>query len=92
DIPPAHLLAGSPLQAWYLRALGARIGRDTAISRISVRAPDLLTVGDGASVGAAVNLENFEVHGAHWVVAPITLGRNAYVGSYAVVQGDVTIE
>ncbi|MCB8808831.1 hypothetical protein LJD48_28210, partial [Escherichia coli] len=57
-----------------------------------VRAPDLLTVGDGASVGAAVNLENFEVHGAHWVVAPITLGRNAYVGSYAVVQGDVTIE
>ena len=38
DIPPAHLLAGSPLQAWYLRALGARIGQDTAISRISVRA------------------------------------------------------
>ena len=57
DIPPAHLLAGSPLQAWYLRALGARIGQDTAISRISVRAPDLLSVGDGASIGAAVNRE-----------------------------------
>ncbi|MFY3194265.1 Pls/PosA family non-ribosomal peptide synthetase [Achromobacter xylosoxidans] len=92
DIPPAHLLAGSPLQAWYLRALGARIGRDTAISRISVRAPDLLTVADGASIGAAVNLENFEVRGAHWEVAPIALGANAYVGSYAVVQGDVVIE
>ena len=64
DIPPAHLLAGSPLQAWYLRALGARIGQDTAISRISVRAPDLLSVGDGASIGAAVNLENFEVRAA----------------------------
>ena len=92
DIPPAHLLAGSPLQAWYLRALGARIGRDTAISRVSVRAPDLLSVGDGASVGAAVNLENFEVRGGYWEVAPIALGRNAYVGSYAVVQGGVTIE
>ncbi|WYX12323.1 hypothetical protein WJ978_16095 [Achromobacter xylosoxidans] len=57
-----------------------------------MRAPDLLTVADGASIGAAVNLENFEVRGAHWEVAPIALGANAYVGSYAVVQGDVVIE
>ena len=89
DIPPAHLLAGSPLQAWYLRALGARIGQDTAISRISVRAPDLLSVGDGASIGAAVNLENFEVRGGVWEVSPIRVGANAYIGSYAVLQGDV---
>ena len=89
DIPPAHLLAGSPLQVWYLRALGARIGRDAAISRISIRAPDLLTVGDGVSIGAAVNLENFSVQGGVWEVAPITLADNAYIGSYAVVQGDV---
>ncbi|SAI71988.1 D-alanine-D-alanyl carrier protein ligase [Bordetella ansorpii] len=92
DIPPAHLLAGSPLQAWYLRALGARIGRGTAISRVSVRAADLLSVGDGASIGAAVNLENFEVRGGCWEVSPITVGENAYVGSYAVLQGGVTIE
>ncbi|MGH8816984.1 MAG: amino acid adenylation domain-containing protein, partial [Achromobacter pestifer] len=91
DIPPAHLLAGSPLQVWYLRALGARIGRDAAISRISVRAPDLLTVGDGVSIGAAVNLENFAVRGGIWEVAPITLADNAYVGSYAVLQGDVSM-
>ncbi|MGE8632812.1 MAG: Pls/PosA family non-ribosomal peptide synthetase [Achromobacter piechaudii] len=91
DIPPAHLLAGSPLQVWYLRALGARIGRDAAISRVSVRAPDLLTVGDGVSIGAAVNLENFAVRGGIWEVAPITLADNAYVGSYAVLQGDVSM-
>ncbi|CAB3912862.1 MULTISPECIES: Pls/PosA family non-ribosomal peptide synthetase [Achromobacter] len=91
DIPPAHLLAGSPLQIWYLRALGARIGRDAAISRVSVRAPDLLTVGDGVSIGAAVNLENFAVRGGIWEVAPITLADNAYVGSYAVLQGDVSM-
>ncbi|MGE8639389.1 MAG: Pls/PosA family non-ribosomal peptide synthetase, partial [Achromobacter sp.] len=91
DIPPAHLLAGSPLQVWYLRALGARIGRDAAISRISVRAPDLLTIGDGVSIGAAVNLENFAVRGGVWEVAPITLADNAYVGSYAVLQGDVSM-
>nr|WP_314362338.1 Pls/PosA family non-ribosomal peptide synthetase [uncultured Achromobacter sp.] len=89
DIPPAHLLAGSPLQVWYLRALGARIGRDAAISRVSVRAPDLLTVGDGVSIGAAVNLENFAVRGGIWEVGPITLANNAYVGSYSVLQGDV---
>ncbi|WMD23408.1 amino acid adenylation domain-containing protein [Achromobacter seleniivolatilans] len=91
DIPPAHLLAGSPLQVWYLRALGARIGRDAAISRISVRAPDLLSVGDGVSIGAAVNLENFAVRGGIWEVAPITLANDAYVASYAVLQGDVAL-
>lgn len=82
DIPPAHLLAGSPLQIWYLRALGARIGRDAAISRVSVRAPDLLTVGDGVSIGAAVNLENFAVRGGIWEVAPITLADNAYRNNF----------
>lgn len=91
DIPPAHLLAGSPLQVWYLRALGARIGRDAAISRVSVRAPDLLSIGDGVSVGAAVNLENFAVRGGVWEVGAITLADNAYVGSYAVLQGDVSM-
>lgn len=91
DIPPAHLLAGSPLQVWYLRALGARIGRDAAIGRISVRAPDLLAVGHGVSIGAAVNLENFSVRGDVWEVAPITLEDEAYIGSYAVLQGDVAM-
>lgn len=91
DIPPAHLLAGSPLQGWYLRALGARIGRDAAIGRISVRAPDLLSIGDGVSIGAAVNLENFVVRGGVWEVAPITLADNAHVGSYAVLQGNVSM-
>ncbi len=91
DIPPAHLLAGSPLQSWYLRALGARIGNDTAIGRVSVRVPDLLTVGDGVSIGAAVNLENFQVNGGMWEVAPITLARQSYVGSYAVLQNDTAL-
>ena len=91
DIPPAHLLAGSPLQVWYLRALGARVGRDAAISRVSVRAPDLLSVGNGVSIGAAVNLENFSVRGGEWTVAPITLADNAYIGSYSVLQGDVAM-
>ena len=91
DSRPALRLAGSRLQVWYLRALGARIGRDAAIGRISVRAPDLLAVGDGVSIGAAVNLENFSVRGDVWEVAPITLEDEAYIGSYAVLQGDVAM-
>ena len=45
-------------------------------------------MGDSASIGAAVNLENFEVRGGVWggVADP---RRRQCIGSYAVLQGDV---
>ena len=42
EMPPRHLLSGSSLNAMYLRALGAKIGKDVIIGALPVRAPDLL--------------------------------------------------
>ena len=92
EMVPPYLIAGSPLQALYLRALGAKVGKHTSIGTISVGAPDLLEIGDGASIGASVNLENFRVEGDSWEVGPIRIGRDAYVGSYAVLEAGTVIE
>ena len=91
ELPPLYLLSGTPLLVWYLRALGARIGRDVLIDSVSVRVPDLLTIESGVSVGTAVHIENARVEGGELVLGPVHLGRDAVVDSYAVLENDTAV-
>jgi non-ribosomal peptide synthetase-like protein len=88
---PTYLLSGSSLYAWWLRALGAKIGREVLIGSITLRAPDLLTIGDSASIGNAVNFENARVQQGELRLGMISLGDDAYVGSYSVLEGGTSI-
>ena len=72
-------------------ALIIRIGADVVIGSVTIRQPHLLRIGDGASVGANVNLENVRVERGELVVGAIDIGAEAYVGSYAVMEGDTAI-
>ncbi len=91
EIPPRHLLSGSSLNAMYLRALGATIGRDALIGALSVRAPDLLFIGNGVSIGSSVNLENARVERGELILGAINIGNEAVVDSYAVMEGDTAL-
>jgi UDP-3-O-[3-hydroxymyristoyl] glucosamine N-acyltransferase len=64
EAAPAYLLSGSSLSSWWLRALGAKIGKEVIIGSMTLRAPDLLEIGDNVSVGNAVNFENARVSAA----------------------------
>ncbi len=88
---PAYLLSGSSLYVWWLRALGARIGKDVVIGSMTLRAPELLEIGDRVSVGNACNFENARVEHGELRLGKITLEAHAYVGSYAVLEGNVAI-
>ncbi|WP_295952783.1 Pls/PosA family non-ribosomal peptide synthetase [Rhodoferax sp.] len=88
---PTYLLSGSSMYSWWLRALGAKVGRDVTIGSITLRAPDLLVLGDGVSIGNAVNFENARVEHGELRLGPITLQREAGVGSYAVLEGNTQI-
>jgi non-ribosomal peptide synthetase-like protein len=89
---PAYLLSGSSLNAWWLRALGAKIGKDVIIGSMTLRAPDLLTIGDNASIGNAVNFENARVERGVLKLGHITLERDACVSSFAVLEGNTHVE
>ena len=91
DIAPAYLLSGSSLQVWYLRALGARIGSDVVIGSVRLRVPSLLTIGNGASIGNAVNLDNARVERGELLIERIFIGDEGYVGSYAVMEGNTSV-
>jgi len=88
---PSYLLSGSSLYNWWLRALGAKVGHDVVIGSITVRAPELVTIGNNVSIGNAVNFENARVERGRLILGPIVLGDDASVSSYAVLEGNVAV-
>jgi non-ribosomal peptide synthetase-like protein len=91
EAAPVYLLSGSSMYAWWLRALGAQVGQDVTIGSITLRAPDLLVIEDGVSIGNAANFENARVEHGELLLGQITLAREACVGSYAVLEGNTQI-
>ncbi|WP_423832416.1 Pls/PosA family non-ribosomal peptide synthetase [Streptomyces manipurensis] len=84
---PARLFVASPLYPAYLRALGAKIGRDVAI--LSVHIPvctDLLTIGDGTVIRKDVRFSCYRAHDGLLQTGPVTLGRNVLVGEQSVLD------
>ncbi len=92
EAAPAYMLSGSSLYSWWLRALGAKVGADVVIGSMTLRAPDLLNIGDRCSIGNASNFENARVQHGELILGTITLEDDAYAGSYAVLEGNVHIE
>jgi non-ribosomal peptide synthetase-like protein len=82
----------SPLMNFYLRALGANIGKDALISEFDAGAIDLVTIGAGASLGGKLKLSNARVEGNELIIGPIEIGTDAYVGSSCVIEEGVVIE
>jgi non-ribosomal peptide synthetase-like protein len=91
ELPDVFLLSGTPWMPIYLRALGARIGRNVMIETITLGAPELLTIEDGVSLGTFVNLENARVEGGMLVIGPVHLQRDSVVDSYAVLENDTRL-
>lgn len=89
---PAYLLSGSSLNAWWLRALGAKVGKDVIIGSMTLRAPDLLHIADHVSIGNAVNFENARVERGQLHLGRITLEKDACVSSFAIMEGNTRVE
>ncbi|MCL2384655.1 MAG: amino acid adenylation domain-containing protein, partial [Alphaproteobacteria bacterium] len=83
---------GSPIMRYYLRALGAKIGKDALISEIEPGAVDLISIGEGASIGSLANFANARVEGNELVIGTIDIGRAAYIGSSCVLSENIVIE
>lgn len=91
EAAPTYMLNGSSLYTWWLRALGAKIGRDVMFGSGTLRVADLLEIGDGASIGNAVNFENARVEHGVLILGAIKIGTDANVSSYAVLEGNTAI-
>ena len=94
--PLALLTVGSPLYVWYLRALGAKVGRGTVIfSRHVPVCTDLLTIGPDTVIRKESFFGCYRAY-AGWIqTGTVTIGRNVFIGEKTVLDintsmGDVS--
>lgn len=81
----------TPVMRWFLRLMGARIGRDALIGEVEAGAFDLISIGAGATLGARSHLANAEVIGDELIIGSITIGDDALIGTSSVIGHDCTI-
>ena len=79
--PLAFLTVGSPLYTWYLRALGAKVGRGTVIfSRHVPICTDLLTIGENTVIRKESYFGCYRAQ-AGWIqTGTVTIGPNVFIG------------
>jgi non-ribosomal peptide synthetase-like protein len=85
--PLILMFNGTPLYPLYLRALGAKVGRGTAIFTKTVPvATDLLTIGAGTVIRKDTLINGYHAHDGMIRTGPITLGRDVVIGEAAVID------
>jgi non-ribosomal peptide synthetase-like protein len=92
--PLVHVkwLQGSPMIVWYLRLMGAKVGKDVIIADIDAGAPDLIAIGDGTTIGSKTKVANVEVVGNEFIVGTIEIGSDCYIGTSCTIGHGVRIE
>ena len=83
---------GSPIMRLFLRALGAKVGRNAILGEMEIGAFDLLAIGEGASVGGKTKINNARVEGGTFIVGEASIGRDCSVGTSCVIEDDVVID
>ena len=84
---PIVLFTGSPLFTFYLRALGAKVGRRVVI--FSTHVPictDLLTIGDGTIIRKDSFINGYRAHAGFIQVGAISIGKNAVISESTVID------
>jgi non-ribosomal peptide synthetase-like protein len=84
--PMLLLFNGTPLYPFYLRALGAKVGRDVAVFTKVPVCTDLLTIGDGTVIRKDVLLSGYRAHDGLIQTGRITLGKDVVVGEASVID------
>ncbi len=88
---PTGYIAGTPLINIYYRLLGANIGTGAYIGTDECFSFDLLSVGDGSSVGNDSYLLGYVVEDGLLKVGPVTIGRDCYVGNRCVMRENTSL-
>ncbi|MFA5901093.1 MAG: Pls/PosA family non-ribosomal peptide synthetase, partial [Hyphomicrobium sp.] len=78
----SEMLSGTPLMSLYYRAMGAKVGRGVTLTTPHCLAFDVISVGDDSSIGTETQLLGCRVEDGMLVIAPVTIGRDCFVGMH----------
>ncbi len=86
SLAPLDYLAGSPLMPFYIRLLGGRIGQGCYIATARLHMPDLIEIGENASIGYSVEMQPYAIEDGWLYQGCIRIGANAFVGTNSVLM------
>ena len=81
QVTSIKFLQNSPLIRVYMRALGARVGKDAMVSDFEAGAVDLITIGDRTSLGLRTRFANMVVQGNEMIIGTIEIGDDVTTGT-----------
>ncbi|MFD5076166.1 Pls/PosA family non-ribosomal peptide synthetase [Streptomyces sp. NPDC058371] len=76
---------GTPVLNWWLRSMGARIGRGVWCETYWFPEPDLISVGDGAVVNRGCVLQTHLFHDRVMRLEPVALASRSVLGPHSIV-------
>lgn len=76
---------GTPVLNWWLRSMGAKIGRGVWCETHWFPEPDLISVGDGAVVNRGCVLQTHLFHDRVMRLEPVSLERRSVLGPHSIV-------
>ncbi len=79
------MFVGTPLMVWYCRLMGARIGKDCYIGTSLISCHDLISLGDGTSVGNGCYLMGYSLTPGSIEFGTIDIGSDCFVGANSVI-------
>jgi non-ribosomal peptide synthetase-like protein len=82
---------GTPLMGIYLRAMGAKVGRDVWFDTLNVTEFDLVTLGDGCAVNRGACVETHLFQDRLMRTGPAILGPGSTLGPGSAVLPDTTL-
>jgi len=80
-ICPVTYFTGTPLMNFFLRMLGAKIGKDTYINTSAVSVYDLMHIGNNVSVCTDTHIRGYNISDGYLHIGSIELEDNVFVGT-----------
>jgi non-ribosomal peptide synthetase-like protein len=82
---------GTPILSAYLRAMGARVGRDVWCDTLAVTEFDMVTLGDGCAVNRGACLETHLFHDRLLRIGPTEMGVGSTLGPVSAILPETKI-
>jgi non-ribosomal peptide synthetase-like protein len=73
-------LVGTPFFIWYLRLMGAKVGKNCMVASSQCYISDLLTIGDNTSICAESQLLGYRVEDGLLKIGSVSIGNDCFVG------------
>ncbi|HSV22597.1 MAG TPA: Pls/PosA family non-ribosomal peptide synthetase [Xanthobacteraceae bacterium] len=78
----SQMFVGTPLMSLYYRAMGAKIGKNCTIGTPICTAFDLISIGDGSSIGLDTHILGYRIEDGWLILGNVTVGSGCFVGAH----------